>query len=56
MRLVSGLEVLLACVCVLISQSLCVKNIECRKINGCKCVLSGGIHIDLTRLNNEAKW
>jgi len=51
-------EVLFIFVCVLIfcSQSLSVENAECEKINGCKCVMPDGIRIDLTRLNDEAKW
>lgn len=58
MKLMLGLEVLLFCLCVLslCSLSFSVENIKCTKINECKCVLSGGIRIDLTRLNNEAKW
>jgi hypothetical protein len=58
MGAMSGLDVILACVCVLClcRQSLSIENIKCRNINGCKCVLSDGIRIDLTGLNNEAKW
>jgi len=58
MSVTSSCEVLFICVCVLIfcSQSLSVENVECKKINGCKCVLPNGIRIDLTRLNDEAKW
>lgn len=54
----SGWELMLVCVCVLClcTQSLSFENIKCRKITGCTCVLSDGIRIDLTRLNNEAKW
>jgi hypothetical protein len=54
----SNCEVLFICVCVLIfcSHSLSVANVECKKINGCKCVMPDGIHIDLTRLNGGAKW
>lgn len=53
-----GLQGLLVYLCVLslCSLSFSDENIKCTKINGCKCVLSGGIRIDLTRLNNEAKW
>jgi len=35
---------------------LSTEKIECKKISGCKCVMPDGIHIDLTRLNDEAKW
>jgi hypothetical protein len=58
MSLTFNCEVLFICVCVLIfcSHSLSVENVECEKINGCKCVMPDGIHIDLTRLNDEAKW
>jgi hypothetical protein len=44
------------CVLCLCSQSLPFENIICRKINGCKCVLSDGIRIDLSGLNNEVRW
>ena len=58
MSVTSDCEVLFICVCVLIfcSQSLSFENVECKKINGCKCVLPDGIHIDMTRLNDGAKW
>jgi hypothetical protein len=58
MRVMCGFKVLLICVYVLsvCSHSSTVENIECRKINGCICVLSNGMRLDLTQLTDEAKW
>lgn len=57
MRVMTGDKVIFVCVCVLSVcwQCLSVENVECKKINGCKCMLPDGIRIDLSQLNNEAK-
>jgi len=54
--MVWGFKVLFASICVLSSQCSCVEHVECRKINGCKCVLPNDVRIDMTRLNDETKW
>jgi hypothetical protein len=58
MTVMQNLEVFFICVCVLsfCFQCLTVENVECRKINGCKCVMPDGVRIDLTRLSDDAEW